>query len=709
MSTLTRVLVPVCIVTLLSSAVTLVQPAAIQEPPWQGGGPTGTAVTVIRSAPNSPHVVYLGTSGTGVFRSANRGATWSGTDPSFVGTEVVDIAVHPADANIALAATSIDGLYRTSTGGTTWTRVSTGLPAATVVQVTSLAFDPADGNRAYVCLAPARAHEDFFGSTDAGISWFPLPSDEARHIGTGTPGRVRFEEMLAHLAPVLDVLVTEGVPPHRLYLATEAGVRLSMNGGLEWETLTHGLESVVPRLFTQVAAVPRGERRYDMVAGSLRGLFVAREDGRSFEAVPALAAKSIRVLEAPRRGVQHPAIVITHDGQLWRESFDGELDWVQLILPAGSAAPITAGILDAVELGQAVRLLVGLADGTLLASDDSGTSFVAVTGPGAGLSIHAIAIDPQNTQVAFAAAKSQNGHIGRGLWKTVNGGGTWTQLTHPLLSASLVEDIAIDPANSAVVFAAVAADEHTGLRRGIYRSVDGGATWSRVFSTAPVTALDIQPGIVRAGAAQREGTVPMADNLGLHVSTDGGATWTRLQTDFGGGTGTFGSVVDIAADPNAPSSLYLAVYGRTDNVFENGVYLSSDGGLTAQPLPTPFGLTDFFVSEVYLRAGAPGRIIASSSAGLYGSTDGGQNWSRLGVSIPGVEFLAIKPSPRAPSELVAVERDHGVFLSSDDGASWQGLGPSAVGISQDIAVSLGLPMRLYLGTLGQGVFSVTIP
>jgi photosystem II stability/assembly factor-like uncharacterized protein len=136
-------------------------------------GLTNTSIDSLALAPSSPDVLYAGTMSGGVFKTIDGGMTWSGASAGlplrfFQGSflAVTSLAVDPTDPNIVYAATSGDGVYKTVDGGASWTATS-GMPKVSVV--TSVAIDPQN---------PANVYAGWFGgvfkSTDSGETWSAL-------------------------------------------------------------------------------------------------------------------------------------------------------------------------------------------------------------------------------------------------------------------------------------------------------------------------------------------------------------------------------------------------------------------------------------------------------------------------------------------------------------------------------------------------------
>lgn len=136
-------------------------------------------------------------------------------------------------------------------------------------------------------------------------------------------------------------------------------------------------------------------------------------------------------------------------------------------------------------------------------------------------------IDPTNTNIMYAAA------VGGGVWKSLNAGATWNQLTDLLLPNIAVASLAMDPQNSQVLYAGTGegvfnADAIRGT--GIFKTTDGGATWSPLASTMPPAGVSgnfsyVFNIVVSSRSSQR---LYASTRAGVFRSNDGGGTWTQL-------------------------------------------------------------------------------------------------------------------------------------------------------------------------------------
>src|SRR5262249_48386806 len=155
-----------------------------------------------------------------------------------------------------------------------------------------------------------------------------------------------------------------------------------------------------------------------------------------------------------------------------------------------------------------------------------------------------------------------------GIWKTTDGGSTWSPLTdnQPALAMGAV---AIDPSNPDTIYAGTGeenfnADAYTGV--GILKSQDGGATWNNIvgpFSRQRIGAIAVDPHNAMVMLA--------ASNTGIYRSPDAGTTWSSVLANAAG--------TSLFFDANQPGVAWCAL-GTITGATQNGVYRSTDSGAT---------------------------------------------------------------------------------------------------------------------------------
>jgi photosystem II stability/assembly factor-like uncharacterized protein len=232
------------------------------------------------------------------------------------------------------------------------------------------------------------------------------------------------------------------------------------------------------------------------------------------------------------------------------------------------------------------------------------------------------------------------GSVGGGVWKTTDGGENWTNITDGQLKTSSVGAIAVAPSDPNVIYLGMGEHAIRGVMTshgdGVYKSTDAGRTWARVGldRTRHISRIRIHPTDPDTVyvAAQGAAYGPTRDR-GVYRSTDGGKTWSQ-QLFINDTTGPS----DLAIDPSNPRILYAAMWDHLRKPWEarsggpgSGIHKSTDGGATWQRVMS--GMPDT-VGKIGVDVSAnPDRIYAVVEAdpkgGLYRSDDGAKTWQLM--------------------------------------------------------------------------------
>ena len=254
--------------------------------------------------------------------------------------------------------------------------------------------------------------------------------------------------------------------------------------------------------------------------------------------------------------------------------------------------------------------------------------------------VAAIAVDPNTASTFYVAA------AGGGVWKTTNGGQSYTTHTD-FTGDTAMGSIAIAPStsgNQQVVYAGTGEANNSGDSRygiGLLKSTNGGASWSVIPGPSSAFVRRAISKIVVSPTDPKTVYLTVADfavnglggNTGVWKTTDGGTTWTNTTATTI--NDSFDPYSDLVMDPTAPTTLYAAI-GNPGGSGSNGIYKTTDGGTTWALLAG--GLPTASVGRIALAlcASAPGTIYASIEnsgtsglLGLYKTTNNGTAWAQL--------------------------------------------------------------------------------
>ena len=186
-----------------------------------GGIPdTGGWVTPFVINPLNPKSLYVAEDG--VYKTTNRGSSWTTLKSSLGGTPLVSLTIGVSDTNTLYAATG-SHVWVSGNGGTVWSEITSGLPTASAA-VTYLAADPSNAAIAYATFS-GYGNQKVYRTTNSGSSW--------TNRSTGLPA-----------IPVNCITINSAVPS-QLYAGTDAGVYYSENGGSSWNPFSSGLPDVI--------------------------------------------------------------------------------------------------------------------------------------------------------------------------------------------------------------------------------------------------------------------------------------------------------------------------------------------------------------------------------------------------------------------------------------------------------------------------------
>ncbi len=359
-------------------------------------------------------------------------------------------------------------------------------------------------------------------------------------------------------------------------------------------------------------------------------------------------------------------------------------------------------------------IYIGTSVGGVFKTTDSGMSWEPIFDNAGSLSIGNLAIDPQNPETIYVGTGEANGSatsgafFGDGIYRSTNGGATWENIG--LEDSQHIGRIVVDPQNSNRIFAAVAGTLYEkGNNRGLYRTDDGGQSWTNVlFMSDSTSCIDVvvhpeNPNIVYAATWERIRYAYQRDyggpTSGLHRSTDGGNTWVQLENGLPPSTEETGRI-GLTISASNPDILYASfTTNPISNQFE-GIYKTTNGGdnwtqTNDYDLLGLYASFGWFFGNIRVDPNNPD-IVYAMGVTNYRSLDGGQSWEYFLDDDMHVDFHAWEVHPQNSNRIV-VGNDGGVYISDDMGQTWQ---HPQLPITQfyECEIDNSLPYRYYGGT-----------
>lgn len=327
-------------------------------------------------------------------------------------------------------------------------------------------------------------------------------------------------------------------------------------------------------------------------------------------------------------------------------------------------------------------LYIGGADGGVLKSTNGGINWTPLFDDQPSLSMGAIALDPNNDNIVYVGTgevnSSGDSYDGFGMVKSTDGGATWFSLG--LEETRHIGKIVIDPNNTNTLYIAAMGTLYTpNATRGVYKSTDGGTTWSRVLfindSTGVVDlAMNPQnPHILLAAAWQRmrgpQGRRYVGGvHTGIYRTTDGGASWSRLANGLPAPAPNVGRPA-VAIAPSNPLVMYAAYADDPGNFF--GVYRSSDGGdswarTNDGALANLYSNFGWYFGKVFVHP------INENNVYVFGvsfgkTTDGGATWTTHIANHVDHHAMAFHPTN---ASFLYIGHDGGFSRSTNGGSTW---------------------------------------
>ena len=370
----------------------------------------------------------------------------------------------------------------------------------------------------------------------------------------------------------------------------------------------------------------------------------------------------------------------------------------------------------------------GAADGGLWHSTDGGSHWSSVTDSQPTLSVGAIAIDPNNPSIIYVGTGEANSngdaYWGVGVLKSTDGGATWTNYGLNDFGGLGIGKIAVDPANSQIVLLSAVTDANPGpssgpantaSEMGIWRSTNGGSSWTHVLKGAsPSTpGTDVvfdpaKPSIAFAGLGGKSSA------SGVYKSTNSGQNWTRISSGIPTGTGI--KRVSLGISSNG-THVYAVLTNASGDLLKSSIYVSTNTGTnwTAKNVSSVPGMVNDngvhqwgYDSYVAVAPGdSTGNTAEVGGVDIWQTTNGGTSWTNL------TNAYASGPVHPDQHALAFFSKTSSSFYIGNDGGVWSGntsgsftnLNAGGLNITQFYGGSIGevgLNAQLYGGAQDNG-------
>ncbi len=341
------------------------------------------------------------------------------------------------------------------------------------------------------------------------------------------------------------------------------------------------------------------------------------------------------------------------------------------------------------------------ASGGVWKTENAGTTWTPIFDAQASYSIGAVVLDPKNPEIVWVGTGENNAQrsvsFGDGVYKSEDGGRTWKNMG--LRQSEHIGKIVIDPRDSKVVYVAAQGPLWAeGGERGLYKTTDGGVTWTKILGGAKwagVNEVELDPrnpDILVASTWQRHrhvwGYLAGGPESALHRSTDGGTTWTKIS-----GVPEGEARIGLARAPSDPDVLYAIVEAANER---GGVFRSDDNGVSWRR-QGGFQTISLYYQRIFVDPKDADRVYAMDTYVMV-SDDAGRTFTQLGEASKHVDNHVIWIDPDATDHYL-VGCDGGLYESFDRGRSWRFFGNLPIPQFYKIDVSREAPFyHVYGGT-----------
>jgi len=318
-------------------------------------------------------------------------------------------------------------------------------------------------------------------------------------------------------------------------------------------------------------------------------------------------------------------------------------------------------------------------------------------------SVGALAIAPSSPETVYAgmgehAIRGNTSH-GDGVYRSDDGGETWRHLG--LEDSRQISNIIVHPDDASLVY--VAALGHAwgaNEERGIYRSRDGGDTWSKIlYLNEDVGAGDLEmdpsnPDVLYAGMWQARryawGLRGAGPGTGLYKSTDGGDTWQELTDNPGLPSGENRGRIGVTVSGADPDRVWTIIEAEDD---QTGVFRSDDGGATWELVSQRAELLQrpWYYHRIHAHPTDPDRVYVQNTS-LWHSTDGGRNYEEIPTPHGDSHDLWIDPND--PERMIEAN-DGGGTTTFNGGNSWSSIYNQPTAQFYHVTVDNRFPYRVY--------------
>lgn len=631
-----------------------------QVSPWAAYGPPGQ-VTALALHPSNPSTIFAGTHMAGVYMSTDAGESWHHSSRGIPlsellsGNSISRIVFHPYNPSIVYIGTGFNttgggkGFYKSTDGGRTWI-----LKYDSFHPILAVSINPKVPTELFITV-PLR----LLRSRDGGETFQEVLQDFG---GSNFGSPVEFDN-------------NDSITIY--FLDNNGNFYKSSDSGDTWEKTSHNKSIAIWRLF-------QDESNGDFYIFSSQGVFKLVA-GKGFVELNNGLPRGHYGMGDMAYDRQRNVFYVASESGVYKSLDKGET-WQKIF-----DAPEVMTIIFFQEM-----LWAGTAVG-VYRSTDSGKTWQSFNKNLAAAYVNHVAVAETDNQFIYAATS-------KGVFQSTDGGCNWQHLPQ-VGGTHYVNQVAIDNTDKNTAYAAFG--EYYGVFFGIFKTWDGGITWTDIspFPDYPATAIDIQyddPRQIYVGAPSS-----------LAKSSDRGQNWELLWGQSGAS-----EVNAVRISISNPKVIYLGI--SSNDPSSDGIWITENGGNTWARRVNGLDYGISYTGIISLAVHPLNQSVAYAGtwfSNIYKTTNLGRNWKVLSRGLPNREkrITGLATHKNNPSAVFAAisgyylaPEQRGIYKSIDEGENWERLPES--NIYNNYVTSLNYfeangRELFYIGTRGQGIFT----
>jgi len=362
-------------------------------------------------------------------------------------------------------------------------------------------------------------------------------------------------------------------------------------------------------------------------------------------------------------------------------------------------------------IGHPNMFYMGVNDGGVWKTDDYGRTWQPIFDSMPTGSIGDVVVAPSNPNVLYVGSgegvQRPDLSVGDGMYKSVDAGKTWTHLG--LADGYQIGGLAIDPKDENRVFVAVLGHPYgPNAERGVYRTTDGGKTFTKTFY------IDENTGAIQVAIDPNNSNIVYADmfaarqgpwengeftgpNSGLFKSTDGGNTWKKLEKGLPGKAEGLGRIGFCIA-PSMPNRLFAVVSSKK----QGGLYRSDDGGESWTLLSSDIRYWDRGDDFAEMKVDPKNAdIVYDINVVCWKSADGGKTWAGWKGAPGGDDYHRLWINPEN-TDVILLASDQGAAVTVNGGRTWSSWYNQPTAQLYHVSADNAFPYNVYSGQQESG-------